>query len=217
MSTLFSLIGVGVLILALILLFVGLFLNARNKNEKKKDELVGNYPQPIAEIDSINGETSKLIIDNEENLNLETNSKPPNEHRNVKTVIFVILTIIILIYICGSCSSNDTTMKNQKIDYTLSADQLYYEYELNGVAADNKFEDKIVVISGRIYSIDKDFSGTPYLVIGGSGFLDGVQCMFNRSEEPSLSRLSIGQVVSAKGKVSGRVIGSVIVRQCILQ
>ena len=55
---------------------------------------------------------------------------------------------------------------------------------------------------------------TAYLVIGGSGFLDGVQCMLPAGQEGLVARVSKGQYVTLKGKVSGQIMGNVIVNNC---
>jgi len=99
-------------------------------------------------------------------------------------------------------------------DYVLSADTLFKAYDQNSVAADAKYEDKIVKVSGTIQSIGKDITDTAYLVIGGSGFLDGVQCMLPRGQENLVASVSKGQYVTLKGKVSGQIMGNVLVNNC---
>ena len=101
-------------------------------------------------------------------------------------------------------------------DYILSVNQLYREYQNNEVAADIKYKGKIVLISGTIHDISKDILGKPFIVIGGSGFFDGAQCSFTRNQESVLGRLSKGQHVKIKGKVSGK-FGHVQVEDCTLQ
>lgn len=100
--------------------------------------------------------------------------------------------------------------------YSLSADQLYKEYDSNEIAADAKFKGKIVVVSGTIRDIGKGILGEAYVIIGGTGFLDGVQCLFSKSEESSVVRLSKGQYVYAQGKVWGKM-GNVVIENCTLQ
>ena len=91
---------------------------------------------------------------------------------------------------------------------------LFAAYDNNSVAADAKYEDKIVKVSGYIQSIGKDITDTAYLVIGGKGFLDGVQCMLPEGQEGLVGSVSKGQYVTLKGKVSGQVVGNVLVRNC---
>ena len=126
---------------------------------------------------------------------------------------------VLAIFIILGGGSLDTDEGAEKIsaappDYVLSANTLFKEYERNSVAADAKYEDKIVVVSGTIQDIGKDIMDTAYLVIGGSGFLDGVQCMLPRGQEGLVARVSKGQYVTLKGKVSGQTIGNVLVNNC---
>ena len=126
---------------------------------------------------------------------------------------------LLSIFIILGGGSMDTDGGAEKIsvatpDYVLSANKLFKEYDKNSVAADAKYEDKIVVVSGTIQSIGKDIMDTAYLVIGGSGFLDGVQCMLPRGQEGLVARVSKGQYVTLKGKVSGQIMGNVIVNNC---
>ena len=126
---------------------------------------------------------------------------------------------VLAIFIILGGGSLDTDEGAEKIsaatpDYVLSANTLFKEYERNSVAADAKYEDKIVVVSGTVQNIGKDIMDTAYLVIGGSGFLDGVQCMLPRGQEGLVARVSKGQYVTLKGKVSGQTIGNVLVNNC---
>ena len=46
------------------------------------------------------------------------------------------------------------------------------------------------------------------------GFLDGVQCMLPSGQESLVASVSKGQYVTLKGKVSGQIMGNVIVNNC---
>jgi hypothetical protein len=97
--------------------------------------------------------------------------------------------------------------------YTLTADELFSEYKADEVAADNKYKGKVVLVSGPIRQNGK-FMRTAYIVIGGHGFLDGVQCMFG--ESAGVASLSIGSQVTVKGEVGGKK-GNVLLRNCTLE
>jgi hypothetical protein len=100
--------------------------------------------------------------------------------------------------------------------FNITADQLYSEYDANQVSADSKYKGKIVVVTGPISDIGKDVTDTAYVVIGGTGLLNGAQCMFPKGQESLISSLSKGQQVSVKGEVSGK-IGNVLLRNCTVQ
>ncbi len=116
----------------------------------------------------------------------------------------------------GSIDTEEDTKKvqSQAPSYRLSANQLYSEYEANEVAADSKYKGRVVVVSGTIQDIGKDIMDDAYIVIGGEGFLDGVQCMFTKGQQSSVARLSKGQHVTVKGEVSGKMFGNVLVNKC---
>ena len=112
---------------------------------------------------------------------------------------------LLSIFIILGGGSMDTDGGAEKIsvatpDYVLSANKLFKEYDKNSVAADAKYEDKIVVVSGTIQSIGKDIMDTAYLVIGGSGFLDGVQCMLPRGQEGLVARVSRDNMSLSKAR-----------------
>jgi len=117
--------------------------------------------------------------------------------------------------------STDTDTDTQKVQsqapsYTLSASQLFSEYKNNEVAADAKYKGKVVIVSGTIQNIGKDIMDDAYIVIGGGGFLDGVQCTFTKGQQSSVARLSKGQQVRVKGEVRGKM-GNILVSKASLQ
>lgn len=64
---------------------------------------------------------------------------------------------------------------------TVTAEELWQDYQVNQVAADNKYKDRIYLIAGTIGSIKKDISGSPYITLrtknyGGDIWDEGVVC-----------------------------------------
>lgn len=135
-----------------------------------------------------------------------------------KNIASVVVLVVLGIIAVGSIDTDTDTQKvqSQAPIYTISANQLYREYDSNEVAADEKYKGKVVIVSGAIQNIGKDIMGDAYIVIGGGGILDGVQCMFTKGEQSSVSRLSKGQQVRVKGEVAGKM-GNILVKKCNLQ
>ncbi len=129
---------------------------------------------------------------------------------------FAVLTVFLILAV-GSVDTDVDTQQVQSEDpsYMLSADQLYSEYNNNEVAADAKYKGEVVVVVGIVQDIGKDILGNACVVIGGSGFLDGVQCTFAEGEESSIASLSKGQRVQVKGEVAGKM-GNVLLEKCRL-
>ena len=140
-------------------------------------------------------------------------------NKNTKRHIASLVTLLVFsVLAIGSTESEEDTkeVQSKTPSYTLSADQLYREYESNEVAADEKYKGEIVIVYGEIQDIGKDIMDEPYIVIGGGGFLDGVQCSFTKSQESSIASLSKGQNVKVKGEVSGKM-GNVQIKNSSLQ
>lgn len=139
--------------------------------------------------------------------------------KNLKKHIASLVVLVLLgILAVGSTDTDTDTQKvqSQAPNYTISADQLYSDYNSNEVAADAKYKGKVVIVSGRIQDIGKDIVDDAYIIIGGEGFLDRVQCMFTKGQQSSVASLSKGQHVRVKGEVAGKM-GNVLVNKCTLQ
>ncbi len=130
---------------------------------------------------------------------------------------FIILAAFLVLAVGSTDTDTDTQkVQSQAPSYTLSANQLYNEYDSNEVAADSRYKGKVVVVTGTVQDIGKDIMDDAYIVIGGDGFLDGVQCTFTKGSQSSVARLSKGQQVRVKGEVAGKM-GHVLVKKCSLQ
>jgi len=90
----------------------------------------------------------------------------------------------------------------------ITAAQLYAEYEANEIAADQKYKNKMLKVTGVLSSISKDILGSPYIVLTGGGEYEvwGVQCTFSSAYEPQLAKLTKGQQVTVTGKCKGYLI-----------
>ena len=112
----------------------------------------------------------------------------------------------------GSSSSSVST-PTEKAVLNVRANDLVKAYESNEVAADEKYKGKLVKVSGRIESIGKDLLDNPYVVLGGEGMLDGVQCTFpdKASSRGELAKLNKGESVNITGVCEG-LMGNVHVK-----
>lgn len=141
-------------------------------------------------------------------------------NKNLKKHLASLLVLVVIGFLAIGSTDSDTDsekVQSQAPSYTLTANQLYSEYDSNEVAADAKYKGKVVIVSGTIQDIGKDVMDDAYIVIGGEGFLDGVQCMFTKGEQSSVARLSKGQQVTIKGEVEGKMIGNVLISKASIQ
>lgn len=114
-----------------------------------------------------------------------------------------------------STVSSGSASTQSVVAIKVSAEQIVGDYKDNGVAADAKYKDKLVEISGVVDTIDKDILDTPYITLESYKYaiVDRVQCMFSRADEAQLAAVAKGQNITLQGTVSGK-LGNVVVKDC---
>ena len=105
-------------------------------------------------------------------------------------------------------------------DYVLTAETLYAAYKENKIAADMKYRDKIIVVSGAVRTIGEDVMGKPYvllLICGNEYLIGGVQCYFSKGKKHWLMSLSKNDQVCVRGRVERWTIGYIGIKDCVMQ
>ncbi len=100
----------------------------------------------------------------------------------------------------------------------LTVSKLFTAYENDDIAADERFADKTIRITGVVSLIDvKNISDTHYIRLTSSegDLMQSVQCMFDKKHASVLCQLEKGQVVTVQGRYRGSVIAMRIV-DCVL-
>lgn len=157
----------------------------------------------------------------------EEKAKPKNWF--MKHKIITIILVLVILFIIGSIfggnngtsqvsdlrTNSNEPQKEVVAPIQITSIQLSEEYDANKVAADAKYKGKILEVTGIIDNIGKDILDDPYVVLKGTPTkLFGIQCMFKKSDEQKLINLSKGSEITLTGKVSGELIGNVILREC---
>lgn len=142
-----------------------------------------------------------------------------------------VAAVIVLLIVAGFSSSNSeksaivtsnsisgkltsATTEPAKPPIVVTAVKLSEDYKANEVAADAKYKDNPVKVSGIIYSISKDILDNPFVSLQGDQYgVNNVHCTFPRNDEPELAKISKGQQITLQGSVSGKMM-DVIVNDC---
>ena len=92
----------------------------------------------------------------------------------------------------------------------ITVGELLSAYEENGAAADAKFANKILRVTGIVKRIEaKDTLDIYYITLTDvekTLLLVDVRCFFDRKHEPELNLLTSGQTVTVQGKYDGSMI-----------
>lgn len=100
----------------------------------------------------------------------------------------------------------------------LTVEELFSAYATDEVAADTKFANKLLRVTGVVAMIDvKDMLDTHYIRLARTerDLLQSVRCMFDKKHAPVLQQLVIGQTVTVQGIYNGSIIG-IRMMDCVL-
>ncbi len=100
----------------------------------------------------------------------------------------------------------------------VTAEQLFAAYEADALAADERFSNKAIRVTGIVGKIVlNDISDNYHIALTTAEeqiFAD-IRCTFGREDMPELSRLKVDETVTVQGRYGGFVIG-ITLRECEL-
>lgn len=92
------------------------------------------------------------------------------------------------------------------------------EYQENEVAADAKYDNNLLKITGTINNIGKDILDDVYLTIETGEYLYDIQCYFSDASQIDIvATLKDGDTITLIGRCSGLSLTNVIVKDCEIQ
>jgi hypothetical protein len=121
----------------------------------------------------------------------------------------------------GSSGSDDDTKtesaKDAKADLTVDAKDIIKDYKENEVAADEKYKNKIVQVSGVVNEIKKDFMDEIYVSVNTGKELEfeDVWVYFDGDATKKAKALKKGDKITVKGKVTGLMLMSVQMKDSV--
>lgn len=130
--------------------------------------------------------------------------------KNKNTSLFFAGLICFAILGAGSAEDSGETESAsynlENAEYTVNYKSLADEFESNSVAAENRYEGRVIHVQGPIYSIDKDFTGSPYITLSGAYDLAIIRCEIGNNSA-GIEELRKGQLVTIGGVVGDTTMG----------
>jgi hypothetical protein len=103
---------------------------------------------------------------------------------------------------------------------TVKAGDLLKEYGSNAAAADTKYKDKILQVSGKAGQVQKlplaGYILTVYGEDGGDAGMSGVQAFMADSATKDVANVKEGEAVTVQGKCDSGALGQVKMSQCTI-
>jgi hypothetical protein len=123
----------------------------------------------------------------------------------------VLLALLVILVACETETGIAKEIVGKAPDLEVTAAQMVSDYEASESAADDKYKDKVVLVTGVISVIYRGILHTPYVELEA-----GVRCNFSDNEDQFMAALSEGQTVSMKGQ-GDRLLFGVELRGCTIE
>lgn len=108
------------------------------------------------------------------------------------------------------------SMADQAATLTITAEKLYEEYNADETAANAKYGQKVITVTGKVQDASTLEDGTPKVVLEtGSDF--GVSCEFDPNTKHSRTTFSPGEQITLKGECAGLNLDVQLARCVVVQ
>ena len=104
------------------------------------------------------------------------------------------------------------SVETKDADYNLDAVTLFNEFNSNEAASNKKYISKVLVVTGKVESLEKDKNGAQVVIISSNDSFNGVMCTMEMGENLNVK---VGDKISLKGICTGK-LSDVILNKCTL-
>jgi len=98
----------------------------------------------------------------------------------------------------------------------VTADEMLLAYSANEVAADSRYRNHLLNVTGTVQAIKRGADSVPYLALRSAGEPDGVRAVFSPAAGSVLASVAKGDVVVMRCRGSGMTVGVPAVHACAL-
>jgi hypothetical protein len=131
----------------------------------------------------------------------------------MKKIVVSILVLLCIGLVYGFYLYNKKTpsLENEKPDYTLTADELYTSFSTDEASAMEKYEGKILQVSGKVLMLTQTDSISNVVLNAEDALFGAVNCSFSTLKET----LQKEENIVVKGQCQG-YLTNVILNNCVL-
>lgn len=132
----------------------------------------------------------------------------------MKKLLYTILALIVILVLGYTIFLNlpKASTKNKETKIEVTAVKLFKDFNRNEQNANNRYNGKVIEVSGAIRNVSKDKKGATVVLLNTDDMIGSVLCTF---ETPPESKLTDGQEVTIKGQCSGLLM-DVVLNKCNL-
>jgi hypothetical protein len=99
---------------------------------------------------------------------------------------------------------------------SVGAVRLWRDYEENEVAADGRYKEQRLRVTGTLVSIERDLEGRPVLYLFGGNAIFPTRATLNKADIPAAARLKKGDQVAVRCIGAGREMRMPQLERCLM-
>lgn len=99
--------------------------------------------------------------------------------------------------------------------YTVTADELFSQFENNEAEANKKYLGKIVEVYGKVRDLSIGDSGDLNLVLASGSEMFGINCGISKQNDTQYNKYKVGDSIKIKGECTGMSMDVVLTR-CVI-
>ena len=133
-----------------------------------------------------------------------------------KTPIYIILLVVIAASYAGYLYFKPVPGTHSENEaYSLTAVELFNEYENDVAASDLKYLGKVLKINGVVSDIDNDDAEELSIILDTGAMIFGISCSFSPEEKNKLITININDTIVVKGFCTG-MLDDVVLNRCVI-
>uniref|UniRef100_UPI004047D49F OB-fold protein n=1 Tax=Roseivirga sp. TaxID=1964215 RepID=UPI004047D49F len=137
--------------------------------------------------------------------------------RKTLLIITIVVALIAAYVVYSNFLKTAPSMKNRETEFRLSANELYAQFDADEIAANAKFQNKILEISGEVVEVTSELEGNPSISLKTDGF-GVIKCTLESALSfEALQNMAIGDELTIKGECIGMLLDVLIERSIIIQ
>lgn len=137
--------------------------------------------------------------------------------RKTLLAIAICVALIAAYVVYSNFLKTAPSMKNREVEFRLSANELYAQFDADEISANAKFQNKVLEVSGEVVEVTSEEGGNPSISLKTDGF-GVVKCTLESAPSfETLQNIEIGGELTIKGECIGMLLDVLIERSIIIE
>ena len=128
---------------------------------------------------------------------------------------FISILILVAVDAYWQYNKPSRNLKQENADLSITATELYRQCSENVTEANGQYLDKVLLVRGRLQSINRGEAGSLNLILDAGSEMGGIICEFPKGNLPPGMNLQTGKELTIKGQCTGFLMDVVLVK-CVI-